>query len=172
MSMEMPFPKPKGNYVSVETANWVRTHGMNGRCPSLPADKDKIIDLAIHGAHAKSLGSIIFNLKYFNEKSKIHTELTGLHATVIDCPFDLIIGLPTIKGNSLAINLPSYFQSTLIELDSIMPYSGSVVQTNQGAQDMLSCDSAVSITTRDEQVQRSRFRLALLTENKKHITDI
>jgi len=162
----------QGNYVSVETANWVRTQGTNGLCPSLPADKDKLIDLAIHGFQAKSLGSIMFNLKYFNEQSKIQTELTCLHATVIDCPFDLIIGLPTIKRNSLAINLPSYFQSTLVELDSIMPYSGSVGQTNQGAQDMLSCDSAVSTTTRDEQVQRSRFRLALLTENKKHITDI
>ena len=58
------------------------------------------------------LGSVYFDLTFFNEVSQSHETLNNIHAQVIDSCIAVIISRPVMRDNHLVQKIPLYFDET------------------------------------------------------------
>ena len=55
------------------------------------------------------LGSVVFDLTFFNEVTQSHETIHNIHAQVLDSCIAVIIGRPLIRENHLVQKIPLYF---------------------------------------------------------------
>lgn len=99
------------NYVSRETADWLTSHGVK-----LCGCSSRVCS-GFRNMCSSSLGKVSFELSFVNEITKSE-ETLKLTASVIESPFDVIIGRPSIKNYDLADKLRSQFYNGVVRKET------------------------------------------------------
>jgi hypothetical protein len=93
----------QGNYISIETANWLRSKGAKAS----NVNSNKVC--SAYGECKHSLGTFTTYLKFCNEITNLY-ETHLLVFKTVDIDFDMVIGRPTIKSLKLTKQFPSQFE--------------------------------------------------------------
>jgi len=109
------------DYISRETAEWLTSQGHK------VCSCNKRVCSGFRNMCSNSLGKVSFTLSFVNEITKSEEKI-DLTAAVIESPFDIIIGRPTIKLHNLASKLHSQFSSGVINSGSLHGVNHSNVE--------------------------------------------
>ena len=74
-----------------------------------PAMLATSVSLAGTALSSPILGSVYFDLTFFNEVSQSHETINNIHAQIIDSCIAVIISRPVIRENHLVQKIPLYF---------------------------------------------------------------
>ena len=105
------------SFVNREVAQWIEEHGGADRqVPQQQRGWQKAgstsVSLAGTSMSSPILGSVVFNLTFFNEVSRRHETIKDIHAQIIDGCIAVIISRPLIRANHLVQKIPLYFDET------------------------------------------------------------
>ena len=105
----------QNNYINEEAAQFLRERGVVG----CACAKNKFVCSGFSNDCRASLGSLSFALTLTNEVTRTK-ETFELTASIIDSPFDIIIGRPDIKKYKFTKKFPSHFEESVSEDTSLL----------------------------------------------------
>ena len=105
------------SFVNREVAAWIVQQskigdGVTQGKRKAPAMLAISVSLAGTALSSPILGSVYFDITFFNEVTQLHETLNNIHAQVIDSCIAVIICRPMIRENHLVQKFPVYFDET------------------------------------------------------------
>jgi hypothetical protein len=138
------------SFVNREIAEWIELQakgdkGYTQRRRSGPKTETTSVSLAGTPHTSAILGSVVFDLTFFNEVTQSHETIHNIHAQVLDSCIAVIIGRPLIRENHLVQKIPLYFdevtRSKPNQSQSVLPVTSlsSTRARCRGTQSCVTC---------------------------------